>query len=188
MKHIKNGFYGFLLGGFVGILAGFGEINMIKKSQRTGPVVAIVVGLTALIGGIVGANYGIKASQEDEIKRIEAQKNHEAYLRMQERARIEKEKNDAIEARLGINKAIDKFMKEGRFWVATTTWRDEEGKEYLLITKKSSEGNLMSSLNDVLVFSHTETSTAQTVLPKCHAKALRMVFAKLRQGLRSEQV
>lgn len=48
-KRFEYGLIGLLIGSVLGIIAGFGELNWIKKSQR-GALTPYVIGITIVVG------------------------------------------------------------------------------------------------------------------------------------------
>ena len=151
-KQFEYGMFGLLIGIVAGVLLGVGELNWIKKSQRSimiWPVIAVTVLVTSITG------YGIGSKRGKQIY---------------------------IESKLGIDKASNQYFKDGRYWVGITTWVDWRHENPFTIETKRIDGILCSSFNSQVFRNHGIPNANQQTVPKYHKQAVQEVFDKLVDG------
>jgi len=149
MKSTSYAFIGLVIGLILGSVVGFGELTFIKKSQREG-IAAILVSVTAIIGGAIGAKLGYSVGR-DEVK----------------------------SDKLGLSKISDQAFKDGRFWVAVSKWVDPStGAEHILRTGRSNIKVLVSDLDGEIIINHGLEGANKTNVFKCHNLAKTEVVRK----------
>lgn len=148
---------GFLLGVLIGSLVGLGELNQTKKSVR-GQVFPFLLVIGATVGGITGASIGYKTGLSRHIENV-----------------------------TGISTAQTTFLKQGRFWIASTVWTDiRNNTSNQILTGKSTSGTLISELGDKPIFAHDTTSGSRVNVQKYHSQVVRAVFSKLKESFVEE--
>jgi hypothetical protein len=151
MKSNQYAVVGFLLGAVLGVLIGFGELSMIKKSQRDAVMPFAVIG-TALAFGVGGAKLGYNAGKDDELT-----------------------------TSLGLNSIKDEYYKEGKYWIGVSSWTNPQtGKVYRLTTARSNIKVLVSVLNDAIIINHNVEGATQANLVKYHSAAKQQVIKEIK--------
>jgi hypothetical protein len=143
-----------IAGVILGIVLGLGILSQTKKSQRDKIESYAIIGC-AIFGLISGYGIGAKFDKE---------------------SHIEKE--------LGIDIAVTEFIQNGRFWIASTKWTDAKKNSYILLTGKNSDNDLISQLNDELVYTHQTKSGSRVNVEKFHSLARKEIFNKLKSDLK----
>lgn len=143
---------GFLIGALIGALAGFGELQWIKKSQREIMLLPLI-SISAVVGSIAGISIFLKT-----------------------------EKKRYVDKRLGISDAANELYKNGRFWIASTKWFDNtSGKNNELFTGRDKDGNLVSEMNGLTILDHKIRSGSKANVTKYHEQVKQTVFKTLRE-------
>jgi hypothetical protein len=159
-KKFEFGVRGFIIGLFIGVLAGFGALTQINKSQR-GMMLPIAVPGFAVFFAISGYKKGSAMGKS-------------AYINEQ----------------LGIDEPLSHgFFKEGRYWYGITKWQDKrDGTEHKIITGRSNHKNLISMLDDRLIMIHDCKSAAAKTVPKYHLMARSHIWGILKTNFSEDPV
>ena len=148
---------GFILGVILGGLLGIGELSQTKKSMRAQSFPILLVA-----GSVIGAGIGLSVGYR-----------HGRSIH--------------IENVTGISNANTKFFKQGRFWIAATIWSDiRDQTSNQLLTGKSTDGIVISQLNERPIIIHEITSGSKVNIEKYHKKALHHVFTIIKEKFKEE--
>ena len=152
MKKQENSsaFTGMIIGAVVGLMVGFGGLNMVKKSQRD-----IMLIPALLLGGIGVAAIGYFQGQK-----------------------IGKEID--VENETGISQFTYAIHQNGRTWIAVTEWSDITGFSYKLITGQADDKELVSLLNDDVIRKYGINSGSKVNVESYHKQERLAVFQNVK--------
>lgn len=143
---------GLSIGLIIGCMAGVGELNYIKKSQR-GSVLPFALIIGGVAGAAVGASIGYRLGRTLHIEKI-----------------------------TGIDSAQTTFSQQGRFWIGTTILKDtRSNSDIRIVTVKSSSKTLVTELNGQRVIAHDTNSASRVSVEKFHKQARYTIFSKLKE-------
>jgi hypothetical protein len=144
---------GLFVGLLLGSLLGLGELFYTKKSQRETGLPFFLIG-GGLIGAAIGISVGYKYGLSKHINEI-----------------------------TGIDKAKTVYLKQGQFWIASTVWTDTRNqKEFQILTGRSNQNILVSSIEDRVIIKYETTSASKVSVEKYHKQSIHFVFSALEKS------
>lgn len=152
-KQIEYGMYGLLIGIVAGVIIGISTLNYMNKTERS-MMPLFIVGISSIVIGVIGYGKGSSIG-----------------------------KGIYIEQTLGIDKATDSMLQDGRYWIGITKWMDtRNNKQSTLLTARSQAGPLVTELNEELFINHEIKSASKVNVEKHHRQARQAAFDKLREN------
>lgn len=146
----KYALNGLFAGVIIGALVGLGSLYYVKNSSK-GLLFPISVCVGAVLGGAIGYTKGASLGKEAD-----------------------------IEIALGIDKAVEQLVPNGKGWIAVTEWQDIEGRKHKLLTGQTEDKMLITEYNDELLSNHEIKSGSKVNVTRYHNETRSALFAQLK--------